>query len=797
MSKLDEKLRQWILRERVGKLVRGKGRYLDDISFDGMLHCDILTSPLAHAKIKNIDISKAASLPKVRKVLTGRELTSLMSPMPLMADYSEMGLLWRKPVVYPLAVDRVRYYGEPVVAVVAEDKYSAADAVEKVEVEYEPLPVVTDVYSALREDAPLLYPDWGSNIQCRFSFKTENVSEVFSAAERVVRLKWREARQSGFPLETRGVIAIYNKYDDSYLVYSSTQSPTIGRYIIASALNVETSRVKVIAPDIGGGFGNKVNFSLEILACVLSRLCGMPVKLVENRFHNIVAGPHQRDVLWDVEAAVTNNGVLLGLRAKLYVDLGVEGTVRGCGAPSIIPAALSSPGAYKIKAVDVEALGVVTNKSFYDAYRGYGKDKGAKMIERLIDRIARELGLPPEEVRYKNFIQPNEFPYTQVTGYVYDSGNYAACLSKALQILNIGEWRVKQQELRKKGEYIGIGMSLTLEPAGGAIPYSVYTGYESARIRVSEDGIVEVYSAWTEIGQGSLATIAKITAETIGLKIDDVKVYTGTSDYMGGGPYASRGIIYGAGAVVKGARVVRERLLKIAGHMLECNPADLEISESEIYVKDDKTKKITLKELCRAVYFKGQQKTLSSELMREGVVPVDVTVSWFSPLTAEKFTTYTTVSSSADACVVRVDMESGAVEILKYVTVHDCGKIINHEIVEGQVYGGLAQAIGAALYEEVVYDTNGVALVSSFMDYLIPSSKEMMFPIKYDYVETPSPFTELGGKGTGEASSYSGTVTVANAVEDALQPFGITVQSIPITPERLKSWLAGGFKVMP
>lgn len=554
---------------------------------------------------------------------------------------------------------------------------------------------------------------------------------------------------------------------------------------------MSTGKIKVIAPDIGGGFGNKINFSLEVLACVLSRLCNRPIKLVENRFHNIVMGPHQRDVMWEVEAAVTNSGVLLGLKARLFVDLGVEGTVRGCGAPSIIPAALTSPGAYKVKAIDVEAIGVVTNKSFYDAYRGYGKDKGAKMIERLIDRIAVELGLQPEEIRYRNFIQPDEFPYQQITGYVYDCGNYAECLSKALKLLNVAEWRTKQAELRKKGEYIGIGMSLTLEPAGGAIPHSIYSGYESARVRVSEDGTIEVYSGWTEIGQGSLITMAKVAADTIGVKIDDVKIHTGSSDYMGSGPYASRGIIYGAGAVVKAARLVKERLIEIAAHMLECNTADLEISNSEIYVKEDKARRITLKELCRSVYYRGQQKTLNTKLMRGGVVPIDVTVSWFSPLTAEKLTTYTTVSASADGCIVEVDVETGEVRILKYVTVHDCGKIINHELVEGQVYGGLAQAIGAALYEEIVYDDKGAILTSSFTDYLIPSAKEMGFPIISDYVETPSPFTELGAKGVGEASAYSGAVTIANAVEDALRPFGVTVDSIPITPEKIKKWLRG------
>ncbi|MEM4303532.1 MAG: xanthine dehydrogenase family protein molybdopterin-binding subunit [Candidatus Caldarchaeum sp.] len=782
-------LENWLLREKVGRLLKGFGQYLDDLNPPNLLHCALLTSPYPHALIKSVDVSKAYSLPSVKKVLTGEDLKRYMGPLPLMADYSEMGLVWRDPKAYPLAVDRVRFVGEPVAAVAAEDRYSAVDALDLINVEYEPLPAVADVEKALSPDAPLLYPEWGSNIQCQFRFRTPNVAEVFASADRVVSVRWREARQSGFPIETRGTIAVYDKSFDSFLVYSSTQSPTIGRHVIAKALQIPVGNVKVIAPDVGGGFGNKVNFTLEILACLLAKITGRPVKLVENRYQNIVMGPHQRDVLWRVEAAVKNSGELLGLKAQLYIDLGVEGNARGCGAPSIIPATLSSPGAYKLKAVDVETSGIVTNKSFYDAYRGYGKDKGAKMIERVVDRVAAELGLPPETVRYRNFIQRHEFPYNQITGYIYDSGDYEACLAKALQLLDISSWRLKQEELRKRNEHIGIGMSLTLEPSGGAIAYSIYSGYESARIRLSEDGTVEVYSGWTDIGQGSVPTMAQITSEILGVALDDVKVHTGSSDFMGLGPYASRGIIYGAGAVVKAAKAIKERILKIAGHLLECRPEDLEIRDSTIYVKDEPSRKITFKQLSHAVYFKGQQKTLSTELMREGLVPIDITVSWFSPLTAEKFTTYTTVSAAADACVVKVDTETGKVDILKYVSVHDCGKIINHEIVEGQIHGGLAQAIGACLYEEVVYDANAIPLTSSFMDYLMPTTLEMNFPIETSHVETPSPFTELGGKGMGESSVYSGVVTVANAVEDALRPFGVVVDSIPITPEKVRHWI--------
>jgi carbon-monoxide dehydrogenase large subunit len=778
----------WHLKERVGRLVRGEGRYLDDIKMSNMLYCCLVNSPYSHAIIKSVDVSKALKIPGVKYVLTGKMLTQLMNPLPALADFSET-MVWRNPSTYPLAVDRVRFYGEPVAAVVAEDRYTAQDACDNIEVGYQPLQPVVTIEDALKPDAPLLYPEWGSNIQAVFKYKSGNVENAFAYADKIVEFEFKEARQSGFPLEPRGVIAFYDKYQNTYTVYSSTQSPTLGRWVIAKSLNIPEGNVKVFAPDVGGGFGNKVNFTLDILACVLSKQCNSPVKLVENRYQNIVMGPHQRDVYWKVKAAVSSTGIIHALKATLYVDLGVEGNVRGVGAPSIIPAALSCVGAYKIGAVDVEANGVVTNKSFYDAYRGYGKDKGAKMIERLMDVVARKIGLSPEEIRMRNFIQPSEFPYTQITGYIYDSGNYPQLLKKAAELIKIEEWRKKKTEFRAKGRYIGIGISLTLEPAGGAIANTIYTGYESVRARISEDGTVEVYSGWMDIGQGSVATMAQITSEMLGVRLEDVKVYTGSSDYMGSGPWASRGAVYSASAIVKAMKLLREKLVKIGAHIFECRAEDIEISDSQIYVKDNPDKKITLKQLCHMLYFKGQQRVLNTELMKEGVVPLDVTVTWFSPLTAEKKVTYTTVSASADACVVEVDPETGRVNIIEYVSVHDCGKIINHKIVEGQVFGGLAQAIGSALYEEVVYDKNGVALTSSFMDYHIPSSLEMNFPIKTDYMESPSPFTELGSKGVGEAPSYSGTVTVANAVEDALEPFNVTVDSVPITPWKVLSWI--------
>ncbi len=777
----------WRLREKDRKLVKGAALYVDDVKLPDMLYCAILPSPYAHARIKKIDVSKALAYPGVAAAITGHELKNMMNTLPACADYRVFGWHWRLPEIYPLAVDKARHVGEPVAAVAAIDKYIAYDAVELIDVEYEPLRPVLSIEDAIRPDAPLLYEEWGDNIQAHVRFRFGDVENVFAAADRIVKLRWREARQSGFPIEPRGVVAWYKKDEDKLVLWSSTQAPSLGQTYIARALGMRSGNVKIIAPSIGGGFGNKLHWWFDLIACLLSMKTGKPVKLFESRTQNFLSQPHQRDVIWYAEAAVKNDGTILGLRAKLMIDYGIEGTNRGSGAPCIVPASLSAPNAYKLKAVDIDAYGIVTNKSFYCAYRGYGKDKGVKLMERLVNRISIELGIPPEEVRFRNFIHRDEFPYKQITGYIYDSGDYHRVLREALDKIGIDYWRREKEEAGKRNKLIGIGIAFAIEPAGAAIPQSIYSGYESARVRITPDGTVEVYTGMIEIGQGISVALAKAVAQSLGVSMLDVKVFAESSDYLGSGSYSSRGAIYGVGAVIKASRILRDRICRIMSHIWDARPEDVEIDDGIIRLRPDQARKISLKELTMQLYhFPGQHRMLNEELLREGVVPLDVTVSWFSPVTSKDPTaTYTTVSSSADIAVVEVDAETGIVKIIKYVTVHDCGRVIDHEIVEGQVIGGVMQGIGAALYEELKYDEEGNLITSSFTDYLIPSSVEAP-KIELYHVETPSPFTELGSKGMAEGPAYSSTAAVVNAVEDALQQFKAVVEEIPLTPERVR-----------
>jgi len=776
----------WRLREKDGKLLRGTGRYVNDIKLPDMLYCALLPSPYPHAVIRKIDVSKALSKAGVVDVLTGEDAKKMMNPLPACADYRPFGWHWRLPEMYPLAVGKVRHVGEPVAAVAATDEYTAYDAVDLIQVDYQPLRPVLTIEEALREEAPLLYEEWGDNIQAHITFRFGDVVSAFAEADKVIKLRWREARQSGFPIEPRGAVAWYMRGENRLVLWSSTQAPSLAQTYIARALGIPTGNVKVIAPDIGGGFGNKLHWWLDLIACLLSIRTGRPVKLFETRRQNFLSQPHQRDVEWHVEAAVKNDGRVLGLKAKLLLDFGIEGTNRGSGAPCIVPASLSTPNAYKLKAIEIDAYGVVTNKSFYCAYRGYGKDKGVKMMERLMNRISIELGIPPEEVRFRNFIHKDEFPYKQITGYIYDSGDYHRVLQQALEKIDITYWRRRKEELKEEGKLIGIGIAFAVEPAGAAIPQSIYSGYEAARVRITPDGTVEVYTGMIEIGQGVKVAIAKAASEALGAKLSDVKVFAESSDYLGSGSYSSRGAIYGVGAVVKASKILRDRITRIVAHIWDARPEDVEVENSLIWLKPDPSKKMHLRELTMKLYhFPGQHRILNEQLIKEGVIPLDTTVSWFSPITAQDPTaTYTTVSCSADVAVVEIDPETGAVKILRYVSVHDCGRVIDHEIVEGQVVGGVSQGIGAALYEELVYDEAGNLITSSFADYLIPSAVEMP-NVELYHIETPSPFTELGSKGMAEGPAYSSTVAVVNAVEDALSVFGTYVDYIPLKPERI------------
>jgi len=777
------------MKQRERRLVSGESFYVDDVELPNMAHCIFVGSPYAHAKIKRIDVSKALRVPGILTVITGKEVVELTEPLPATSNYGAIGWHWRIPKAYPIAVDKVRYQGEPVAAIIAECPYIALGATDLIDIEYEPLPPIIDVNEAMQLGSPLVYEEWKDNIQVHLGFNFGDVDAAFKEADRVLKVSWHENRVSAFPIEARGCLASYEKMTGMLNMWSSTQSPFLGRQYISSALRLPTSKVRIVAADVGGAFGNKLNWWKDTVVGLASILTGRPVKWVESKREFFLTGPHQRDVTWDGEVAVKNDGSILGVKAKFVKDLGVEGTNRGAGAMGMIPACCAIPNAYKLKGLKTDAYGIVTNKSPYCAYRGYGKDKGIKFMERIIQTMSRELNMEPEQIMLKNFIPPDEFPYKQISGYVYDSGDYPTILRKALEMSEVDSWREKQRQARKQGKYVGVGMAFSVEPAGVSAPHCIFGGLTQARVSITTDGLVEVESDQTEIGQGSDTTRAKVVANILGVKIDDVEVKRDTSDMPGSGVYSSRGAIYPTGAMIRAARELKERMIKFAGHFMSEEPANIEIKDSVFRSTKDPNKTMTLKELADSAYFRPGPRALPQDMQAEHEVLLDVSKSWFSPNTAQNPTsTYTTYCSAADIAVVEVDVETGAVSILKYTHVHDAGTLLDKDVVEGQIFGGIVQGIGEAVAEDLVYTKNGELLSNSYADYLIPTAPDAP-DIILGHVETPSPFTELGQKGMGEAPIIGSKVAIINAIEDALSPFKITVTESPATREKVRKWI--------
>jgi len=777
------------MKQRERRLVSGDGFYVDDIELPNMVHCIFVGSPYAHARIKSIDVSRALKVAGVLAVITGKEVVELMDPLPATSNYSAIGWHWRTPKAYPIAADKVRYQGEPVAAIIAEHPYIALDAADLIDIEYEPLPPVSDINEAMQPESPLVYEEWGDNIQVHLEFNFGDIDAAFKEAERVLPVSWHEARVSGFPIEARGCVASYDKVTGMLNMWSSTQAPFLGRQYISSALRLPTNKVRIVAADVGGAFGNKLNWWKDTVVGLGSIVTGRPVKWVESKRELFLTGSHNRDVTWDGEVAVKNDGSILGVKAKFLKDLGVEGTNRGSAAMGMVPACCSVPNAYRLKGVKIEAYGIVTNKSPYCAYRGYGKDKGIKFMERIIQVVSRELDIEPEQVRFRNFIQPHEFPYKQLSGYVYDSGDYPAVLRKVLKLGEVNSWREKQGQARKQGKYIGVGVAFVVEPAGVAAPHCIYGGLTQARVSITSDGLVEVESDQTEIGQGSDITRTKVAANILGVRLDDIEVKRDTSDMPGSGVYSSRGAIYPTGALIRAARELKARMIKLAGHFLNEEAAYIDITDSVFHSTKDPTKRMSLKELADCVYFRPGPRGLPHDMQAKHEVLLTVSASWFSPNTTQNPTnTYATYCSGADIAVVEVDVETGAVSILKYAHVHDAGTLLDKDVVEGQIFGGIVQGIGEALSEELVYTKSGELLSNSYTDYVMPTAQDSP-DIVLGHIETLSPFTELGQKGIGEAPPIGSKVVIINAIENALSPFKIRVPESPATRERVRKWI--------
>ena len=742
-------------------LIRGLGRFVDDVRLPGMLHVAILRSPHAHAKIKSLDTAAARRHPGVVAVFTGAELRDQIGTLPTTADNPTL----RIPKHHVLAVDKVCYVGEGVAAVIAEDRYAARDALDLIAVQYEPLPVVTDPEKALTTGSPVIHSEWPDNMAFRWEHKQGDVDKAFKLAHKVVKQKLVHQRLAPNAIETRGVVARYLAAEKELTVWSSTQIPHILKTHLSKLLSLPESQVRVIAPDVGGGFGSKLNvYAEEALLGYLALKLNRPVKWSEERSENMRATIHGRGQVGEVEAAVKKDGTILGLRYNVVADIGAYHQLFTPAIPPFTGLMLS--GCYKIPAISIELTAAFTNKMSTDAYRGAGRPEATYVIERLMDRVAQELRIDPVTVRRKNFPQPKEFPFKTATGLAYDSGNYQRALDKALKLAGYQKLRREQKRLRSRGRYLGIGLSTYVEICAMGPGF-----WEYGKVEVEPTGKVKVFTGASPHGQGQRTSFAQIVADQLGVALDDVEVIHGDTAVVskGTGTFGSRATAVGGIAVYQAAEKVREKARELASHLLEVDTDDLVFSDGRIGVKGVPRKALTIAQIARQAHAaKNLPKGMDSDLAAE---------STFEP---SNFT----FPFGTHICVAEVEPETGSVEIQKYFAVDDCGKVINPLLVDGQIQGGIVQGLGQALFEEVVYDENGQLVTGSLMDYALPRAADLP-RLKLARTETPTPVNPLGIKGIGEAGTIGSTPAVVSAVVDALAPFGVKHIDMPLTPQKI------------
>ncbi len=753
------------------KLITGRGIFTDDVTLPGIVYVSLVRSPHAHARIRRIDTAAARKEPGVVAVLTGKDVEAtgvlpVFITVPSMNGSKHM----------PLATDKARYAGDAIAAVVADSRQAAKRAADMVTVDYEPLPVVVDGTKALEPGAPILHEELGTNLVFTYPVKGGDIDKAFRDAEATVKVHIVNQRLIPNAMEPRSVVA---KFEAGELtVWTSTQIPHFVQLILAVNLGLSQNKVRVIAPEVGGGFGSKLQvYAEELLVAHLAKTLGRPVKWTEDRREGYLATIHGRDLVEDVEVAAKRDGTVLGVRIRTVANMGAYLQAFAPGIPTILHAYII-PGAYRIPAFDCEIRGAYTNTTPVDAYRGAGRPEAAFAIERAMDRLADEIGMDPAELRRKNFIPPDAFPFSTISGIVYDSGDYEPALDRALEMADYKGFEKRRAEAKARGKHRGIGLSSYVEICGLAPSKANsalgvgWGGYESARIRVHPTGAVQVFTGTSPHGQGHETSWAQIAADAIGVTPDDIEVRHGDtfeSPGMGVGTFGSRSLAVGGIAVHNAAQKIREKVIQIGAHLLEASPADVVVQGGKVFVKGVPEKAKAFGEISMAAY-------LASNLP-EGMEPgLEATTYYDPPNFTFPFGTH--------VAEVEVDPEIGTVEIVRYSACDDCGRQINPMIVEGQLHGGITQGIGQALYETAVYDTNGQLLSGSMMEYHVPTAANVP-PFALDHTVTLTKTNPLGVKGIGEAGTIASTPAVVNAVIDALSPLGITHLDMPLTAEKV------------
>ena len=755
-----------IKRKEDPRLITGTSMYVGDLQLTGMLHASFLRSPHAHARIRSIDTSAAKSMPGVFGVYTNEDLKQLAEPLggTGMSGDAELEAVDAGdipiPAVQTLAEGKVRWVGEPVAVVLAENEQLGRDATEAIVVDYEVLPAVVDIEEATKDGAPLVWDEVKNNIGMAHQRSNGDVEGAFANADVVISQRIRSQRLVPLAMEGRACAAAPDPLTQGLTVWVSNQAPHGWRDEAAPKLGLSQANLRVIAPEVGGGFGSKFGvYHEELTVAALAKHLRRPVRWVETRSENFLVTNHGRAQIADISLAATSDGKITGLKLKVIQDAGSYPK----GLDLAYLTATMAVGCYDIPAVDLDISAVYTTTTPVGAYRGAGRPEAAYYIERAVDILAQKLGMDPTELRRKNFIPPEAFPYTTATGEKYDTGEYEKALDKALEVANYSELRRMQEQARAEGRIVGIGMASYVEICG-------FGPWESSIVKVEPSGAVSVYTGISPHGQGQETTFAQIVADRIGARFEDVVVHHGDTDNtaQGQGTGGSRGLVVGGGALMISLDKIREKADQIAGHLLEVSPEDIVLEDGRYHAAGAPEPFVTLSDIAGAAY---------SGRIPAGMEAGLETVNYFSP-EDETFPFGTHIA------VVEIDPETYAVKLTKYVSIDDCGNVISPLLLEGQVHGGLAQGIAQALSEEAVYDENGQLVTATLMDYAIPKAE--VFPMfEVDRTITTSPLNPLGAKGIGEAATIGSTPAVANAVMDALAPFGITHLDIPFTAEKI------------
>ena len=775
------------------RFLTGQGEYLADVRLPGTRHMAILRSPVAHARISGVDLEPALAMPGVRAAFAGSELAALSRPFSHLLPIPTI-----KPLEWSvLAVDKVRFVGEPVAVVVADSRYQAEDALEAVVVDYEELDPVVDPEAALDADAPLLYDDWGSNEFLFVPFSSGDVDGAFAGAEHVLKERFTQHRITGLPLEGHGACGRYDSAAGRLLLYASSQQPHNLRTVLADVTGLSEAKIRVIAPDMGGGFGNKQHFMREeALVAIVAMQVPFPVIWVQDRYEALTASVHSRDQIHEVEVAYRGDGRVLALKARIVADLGNPVLYFTSAAPALVTTGLMT-GVYDIPNYAYELHCAATNKCPIGAYRGFGQPQAFFTIERVMDLVADQLGMDPVDVRRVNLIPDEPRPFVSPVGFLYDTGSFREQLDSVVDAVGYRELRARQEDQRAAGRYLGIGLASMVEATAPNLHGFAgrFGGFEMAMVSVQPDGRVNVVVGTKSQGQGHETVFAQVASEVLGVALTEIDVRSGDTGVLpyGMGTWGSRSAVMGGGAVIKAAEKIRDQMLDIAAHMLQVHRSEVTVADG-VYRAGDAT--LPFGAVAGAAYLHTFLLPPGTDMGLCAVASYDPGNTSPFPDESGRLNPAATYATASGAAVVEVDPNTGQVFVENALMSHDCGRIINPMIVDGQLQGAFAQAIGALLLEEIVYGDDGQILTSTLLDYLVPAFGNVP-RIRALHRETPSALPG-GFRGAGEGALIVMTAAIANAVADAVKPLGVRVTQTNLSASRVRRLLrAAGVAVDP